>query len=135
MHPASCEIQVGHEALLGSVLVVVSAEQLQIAERSRYLLALLCLERGPAPEPFALEGTAASQDEALHDIDFYRELLVKVACKLHLKPHDHADPSGFGCDTGHVALSSLKEGLGAEPGLSDIIVIIIIIIIITILLD
>lgn len=37
-----------------------------------------------------------------HDVDFDGELLVKVACKLHLKACDHAGPSGFGCVTEHV---------------------------------
>lgn len=86
-----------------------------------------------------------------HDVDFNGELLVKVACKLYLKPRDSADPGGFGSVTEHgaetlqqphgcglgardpvllthgssvgweVFLSCLQEGLGAEPGLSDII--------------
>lgn len=34
-HPTSCELQVGQEALPGCVWLVVSAEQLQIAERSK----------------------------------------------------------------------------------------------------
>lgn len=38
-----------------------------------------------------------------HDVDFSGELLVKVACKLHLKGRDHADPGGFGCVTEHGA--------------------------------
>lgn len=38
-----------------------------------------------------------------HDVDFDGELLVKVACKLHLKARDHACPSGFGCVTEHSA--------------------------------
>lgn len=29
-------------------------------------------------------------------VDFSRELLIKVACKWHLNPCDHVDPSGFG---------------------------------------
>lgn len=36
-------------------------------------------------------------------VDFCGELLLKVACKRHLNPHDHADPSGFGCCTEHGA--------------------------------
>lgn len=31
------------------------------------------------------------------DVDFNGELLVKVACRLHVKPCDRADPGGFGC--------------------------------------
>lgn len=80
-------------------------------------------------------------------VGFSGNLLLKVSCKWHLNPHDHADPSGFGFLTGHgaetvrqpprlifgerdhislmpisgcdceVALSCLQEGLGAEPGL------------------
>lgn len=38
-----------------------------------------------------------------HDVDFNGELLVKVACKLHLKPCDRADPRGFGFVTEHGA--------------------------------
>lgn len=36
-------------------------------------------------------------------VDFFGELLVKVACKWHLNPRDCVDPSGFGFRSGHDA--------------------------------
>lgn len=56
---------------------------------------------------------------ASHDVDFNGELHVKVACKLCLKPHDRADPGGFGCVTEHGAETAQQPhgcSLGARDG-------------------
>lgn len=53
-----------------------------------------------------------------HDVDFNGELPVKVACKLHLKARDRADPSGFCCVTEHGA-DTVQQPRGCSLGAGD----------------
>lgn len=43
-------------------------------------------------------------------VNFYGELLVKVACKRHLNPCDHDDPNGFRFHPGHGAPCGSPHG-------------------------